>query len=141
MAISQAVGPAKDRTVLAAVLCIALVIPALIPAGLVTLVYQFFLRGYVSDAWIPYLPEISLQWFPELLRGMIVGWCTIYATQAIIKTANYQAVRFAAASFWLAVLILLGVFGLAMLGPTLDMIGMFALALGFVLGLFNDQFF
>ena len=45
-----------------------------------------------------------MQWFPDMLRGMIMGWCAVYATQAIIKTANYQAVRFAAAGFWLAAL-------------------------------------
>jgi hypothetical protein len=139
MSVSQTVAPAKDRTVWAAMLCILLVIPAVIPAGLVTLIYQFFLKGYVDDTWIPYLPEISMQWFPEMLRGMIMGWCAIAATQAIIKTANHQAVRFAAASFWLAVLIIGGLLGLAMTGPTLDLIGM--IALGFVLGLFNDEFF
>jgi hypothetical protein len=141
MSVSQTAASGKDRTVWAVVVCILLVIPAFIPAGIVTLIYQFFLRGYVSDTWIPYRPEISMQWFPEMLRGMIVGWCAIYATQAIIKTANYQAVRFAAASFWLAVMIVGGLLGLAMTGPTIDIVGMIAFALGFVLGVFNDEFF
>ena len=55
---------------------------SLIPAGIAVAIYRFFLRGYVQDSWIPYLPEISMQWFPELLRGLIVGACAIAGTHA-----------------------------------------------------------
>ena len=53
-------GQAVDRTWLAVLIAIVGVIPGILVAAIVVAIYTFFLRGVVSDHWIPNLEEVSL---------------------------------------------------------------------------------
>ncbi len=81
-------GQAVDRTWLAVLIAIVGVIPGILVAGVVVVVYTFFLQDVVRDHWIPYLEEVSLLWFPELLRGLITGGVAIGLARWRVKTAD-----------------------------------------------------
>ena len=132
-------GRAVDRTWLAVLIAIVGAIPGFLVAGVVVMIYTFFLRGVVSDHWIPYLEEVSLLWFPELLRGGITGGVAIGLARWRITTADFRVARYATIAFWGAIFLLLVVLNVSMIGPTLDLIGAAAFLLGFGLGLWADK--
>ncbi len=132
-------GRAVDRTWLAVLITIVGAIPGYLVAGVIVVVYTFFLSGMVRDHWIPYLEEVALIWFPELLRGVITGAAAIYLAQWRIKSADFRVARYAAIAFWGAIVALLVVFNVSLVGPTLDLIGAFAFLAGLGVGLWLDE--
>jgi hypothetical protein len=128
-----------DRTWLAVLITIVSVIPGLILAGVVVVVYTFFLRTLVYDHWIPYLEEITLLWFPEILRGGISSAVAIALAQWCIKNADFRVARYATIAFWGAIFLLIVAFNVRMMGLSLDIIGAIAFLLGFVAGLWADR--
>jgi hypothetical protein len=127
-------GP--DRTLLAVILTIVMVLVASIPAALVVIIYSylswFWFRG---DSWVPYLDEVGRLWFPELLRGLTTGVIAIWPTQRFVKNYNEQAVKLATVTFWAAILILLTLMDLSMRGFSLDIVASIALLVGLWIGL------
>ncbi len=130
---------AVDRTWLAVLIAIVGVIPGYLLASVVVLVYAYFLQSIVRDHWIPYLEEISLLWFPELLRGGLTGGVAIGLARWRIKTADFRVVRYTTTAFWGGIFLLLVVLGVSMIGPTLDLIGAAAFLVGFGVGLWADK--
>jgi hypothetical protein len=129
----------KDKTALATIAAIILVLPSFIPAALAVFIYTYFLKVYVSGHWIPYLEEISLLWFPELMRGLIVGAVTMGITKWLFKKFNTRVIRYAVIAFWGAIILSLIAFNISMYGLNLDLIGALALLFGLGLGLFIDE--
>jgi len=111
---------ANDKTWLAIILCILMVIPSILPAAVVVWLYKAMLSGYVSGHWIPYLEEISLLYFPEMVRGAIVGVISILVTTKLVKSANFLIVRYSTMAFWSGVIILISIMNISMFGPCLS---------------------
>ena len=132
-------GRAVDRTWLAVLIAIVGAIPGFLVGGVVVAIYTFFLRGVVSDHWIPYLEEVSLLWFPEILRGGITGGVAIGLARWRIRTADFRVARYATIAFWGAIFLLLVVLSVNIIGPTLDLIGAAAFLVGFGVGLWADK--
>lgn len=129
----------KNRTWLAVMVSILLVLPALIPAGLVVIFYKYNLRFFVSDHWIPYMEELSLQWFPELLRGLIVGAIAIFGATKLVGSADVEVVRYSTLTFWGGISVLLMTSNVGVAGLTLDMVGAIAMLVGLACGLWADK--
>ncbi|MGY2992904.1 hypothetical protein [Mesorhizobium sp. URHB0026] len=130
---------APDRTIPAAVLSIVMVLVGLIPAAIVVIIYSFFMRAYLGHSWIPYFDQISLLWFPELMRGLIAGAIAIGTTSYFFKNYNAQAVRLATFAFWGAAILLVSTFSISVRGLTLDLLGILALAVGLGFGLLSSE--
>lgn len=135
----QAAGP--DRTVYAAVLAIVMVLVASLPAALVVIVYSYLIRFMVSDSWtlIPYLNQIAVVFFPEVIRGIVTGAIAIATTQYFFKSYNKQAVKLATMCFWTAVVVLLSVMSMSVRGFSIEVIGSAALLVGLAGGLSMDR--
>ena len=129
---------AKDRTILAAISGILLAIPLFFIAGIIVLIYKHILGYYVHDHWIPYLEEISLIWFPEFLRGIIIGGAALYVTKRLFKSFNVNVVRYSVAAFWSGILLLLVVISVALQGLSLDALSVIALIIGLIMGLWIE---
>ena len=134
-------GQANDRTWVAVLIAIVGVIPGFLVAGVFVVVYKFFLGDVVRDHWIPYLEEVSLVWFPELLRGVIAGGVAIYLARWRIKTADFRVVRYTTIAFWGAIVVLFVAFNVFVIGPDLvrDFIGSVAFLVGLGVGLWYDE--
>ena len=134
-------GQVNDRTWVAVLIAIVGVIPGILVAGAIVVVYKFFLGDLVRDHWIPYLEEISLVWFPELLRGLIAGGVAIYLARWRIKTADFRVVRYTTIAFWGAILVLVVAYTVFVIGPDLVpyLIGSVALLAGLGVGLWSDE--
>ena len=132
-------GAAVDRTSLAVLIAIVGAIPGFLLAGVVVMVYKFFLRSIVYDHWIPYLEEIALLWFPELLRGLVIGGVAIGLARWRIKNADFRVARYATIAFWGAIILLIVVWSVIMIGPALDLIGAAPLLVGLGIGLWADE--
>jgi hypothetical protein len=137
--ITENQSAARDKTGLAAICSIFLVVPAFIPAAIAVFIYKYFLQFYVQGSWIPYLEEISMLWFPELMRGLIVGAITMYAAKYLFKTFNERVVRYAVLAFWGGIVLLLVTISTAMRGLSMDIIGVIALMVGIGAGLWIDE--
>lgn len=133
---TDASSPARtDRTVWAVIVGIVVVVPALLPAALFVLIYNFFFSFYTGGgSWIPYLHEIGSVWFPELVRGMIVGVIALATVEKIFTNFNKAAVRYGVICFWGAVLFLLIGMSAYVGGLTLEMTGGVALFIGLCCG-------
>jgi len=129
-----------SKTILGIVVAVLLVIPSLIPASIIVLIYKFFFGFFVIDHWIPYFEEISMLWFPELLRGGIVGAITILLTSAIAKKADINIVRYSTFAFWSGLYLFVTVIGISVKGFTLDIVGILAFFIGFGVGMWSDEF-
>ena len=126
----------NEKTALAAIVAIVMVIPAIIPAAVIAVVYNFFFHIFTGGAsWIPYVDEIGKLWFPEMLRGMVVGAIAIWVSRHFFPRSNLEAVRLATFAFWAAILLLMLGFSFSLRGLSLDMIGVVALLTGFGVGL------
>ncbi len=134
-------GRTVDRTWLAVLITIIGAIPGFLAAGVIVVVYRFFLHGVVADHWIPYLEEVSLVWFPELLRGVITGGVAISLARWRISVADFRVARYAAIAFWGAIVVLLVAFNVFVIGPNLvrDLIGPVAFLVGLGVGLWYDK--
>jgi len=132
-------GQSGDRTWLAVLITIIGVIPGYLFAGVVVLFYSFFLQAIVHDHWIPYLEEISLLWFPELLRGILTGMVAIGLARWWLSAADFRVARYAALAFWSAIILLMVSLSVSVIGPTLGLIGIFVFLTGFGLGLWGDK--
>ena len=127
----------EDKTWLGIIVGILVVVPSQIPAGIVVWIYQSGLRHYVSDNWIPYLEEVSLVIFPEMLRGVILGAASIFVTTKFVKNINIQIVRYSVLTFWAGGVVLLYVFYISKLGIDLNVFGSIFLLIGLGAGLFG----
>ena len=128
-----------DRTGWGVLLAVISVLPAYFAAGIVVVVYSFILRRIVQGHWIPYLEEISLQWFPELLRGLITGALVVIAVRRLIPTANLRVVRYTTFAFWGGIGLFLASFSVASHGLSFELIGIFAMLAGLAAGLWGSK--
>lgn len=133
----------SEKTTVATLVAIAMVLPATIPAAiavaLYTVVFNWFTGG-PSLAWmriVPYVYEVGSLWFPELLRGMIVGGAAILTSRYFFPRSNVEAVKLATLTFWGALLIALLLFSVTIRGMTFDLIGVLALLVGLGGGLWT----
>lgn len=135
MAFENTAPHSGERTAVAAIVAIVAIVPAIIPAGVAVIVYSFFFSRYLGGAWIPYVDEIGGIWFPEMVRGMVMGAVAIWISRYFFPKSNLEAVRFATLAFWGAVsLLLLGV-SIAVRGLALDMVAVVAVLVGLGAGL------
>jgi hypothetical protein len=125
----------SERTALATLVAIVAVVPAIIPAGLAVIVYGFFFSRYMYGSWIPYLDEIGGIWFPEMVRGMVMGAAAIWVSRYFFPKSNVEAVRLATLAFWGALSLLLLGLSIAVRGLALDMIAVVAVLTGLGAGL------
>lgn len=65
---------------------------ALFPASLVANIYRAFFWPYLASG-AEIIQKISLLWFPELLRGSVVGALAILAARLVAKSADWDRVR------------------------------------------------
>ncbi len=127
---------ASEKTAIAALVAVVMVIPGIVPAAIVALIYNFFFNFFTGGgSWIPYVDEIGQLWFPEMIRGMVVGAVAIWVSRYFFPRSNIEAVRLAALAFWGAILLLTLIFSLSLRGFTLDVIAVCALLVGFGAGL------
>lgn len=126
----------RDKTGLAAVCGIFFVVPALMPAAIVVFIYKNILQSNLEHNWIPYLDKIAILWFPELLRGMIVGGLSMYATELLFKNFNKSVVAYVVLAFWCGVALLATAIAIARGTISIESIGIIALMVGLGLGLF-----
>ncbi|PSL20473.1 hypothetical protein [Shimia abyssi] len=129
------------QTLLASCLATVAVIPALIPAALLVIVYTSFLGSILSGpTWYPdFVNEVALIWFPELLRGMVAGSVALLATKYFFPAANKQIAAISAGAFWGGASVLIAVFSWLVVGFTADLIGVLAMAIGLAVGLWIAQ--
>lgn len=138
--IRQNVTSASDRTAVAAIVSIVMIIPAMIPAAIIVMAYAFVFKFFIGgSSWIPYVDEIGGLWFPEMLRGIILGGIAIWTSRRFFPTSNIEAVRFAAFAFWAGVLALLVIFSMSVRGITFDIVGVVGLAVGLCVGLWSTD--
>ncbi len=127
---------ASEKTAIAAIVAILMVVPGMIPAAIVTVIYGFFFSFYTAGgSWIPYVDEIGRLWFPEMLRGAVVGAVAIWVSRYFFPRSNVEAVRLAALAFWGAIMLLAVIVSVSVRGMTLDVISVVALMTGFGVGL------
>lgn len=120
----------KDRTAFAIPFAIVMVLVGTIPAGIVVVIYKYFLASYTGGSWVPFFDSFVNLWFPELLRGIVCGAVAIAATQYLFKTCKLDTVRYATLTFWCGILLAIGLFSIAIRGLTFDLIGLAAVAMG-----------
>lgn len=132
---------APDRTVFAIILTVVMVLVASIPAALVVIIYGYFARFFFlgEGSLIPYLNDVALIWFPEVMRGLVSGTLAIVTTQYFFKRYNEQAVKLATTFFWAAIVILLSLISVSVRGLSLDLVGSAALIVGLAVGLSFDR--
>ncbi|WP_374828960.1 hypothetical protein [Paenochrobactrum pullorum] len=138
--LDQATTAETRKTAFAVLLAIFIVIPALLPAAAITIVYAFFLKFFISGgSWLPYTDVLALTIIPELLRGAVVGGIAIWVSRYFFPQSNLEAIRLATMAFWGAILLLLLIFSLSAVGFTLDTIGGIACAVGLGIGLWSIE--
>lgn len=81
------------------------------------------------------MDQIGALWFPELLRGMVLGAIAIWTNRYFFPRSNVEAVRLATIAFWGAIVLLLLILSVSLRGMTLDIIGVMALIAGLGAGL------
>ena len=106
-----------------------------------------FLRFYLTGDWFEgsWIEKITLSWFPELLRGILVGVITLLVCAKIFKNSNTKVVSCSVMAFWSAFSLLLGVSNIIehglnlekLDGMNVDIVGLTALTAGLGIGLFR----
>lgn len=128
-----------DRTWLAVIVAIVGCLPGYLLAGLCVVIYTFFLSWLVADHWIPYLEEVVLLWFPEILRGSITGFAAMALAGKAVRVANLDAVRYATFGFWGALLLFAVSINLVANGVTIDLVGTVIFMIGLGTGLWVEM--
>ncbi len=133
--------PTQKQTMFASCVATVAVIPALVPAALLVIVYTLFLGAILSGpTWYPdFVNQIALVWFPEFLRGMVAGSVALLATKYFFPAANKQIAAISAGAFWGGASVLIAILSLLLVGFTPDLIGIFAMAIGLAVGLWIVQ--
>ncbi|MBA8910691.1 hypothetical protein [Aminobacter ciceronei] len=129
-----------ENTAAAVLVAIVTVLPAAIPAAVAVLLYTFVFNLFTGgSSWIPYLHEIGLMWFPEILRGIVIGSIAMWTSRYFFPRSSVEAVRLATLAFWGALLIALLLFSVTFRGLTLDIVGVLALLVGLAVGLWTND--
>lgn len=126
----------RDLTWLAVLIAIVGVVPGMLLAGVVVMIYRFFLADIVADHWIPHFEDIMLLWFPEFLRGGITAFIALGLAGLVKHEPDMRVVAWSLGAFWGGIYLLLVVIGVNITGLTMDLIGVIAYAIGFGLGVY-----
>lgn len=133
----------SKRTPLAAIVAILMVIPALLPAALITIgyatIYNLVVPGnyFIGASIFGFLDKIALVFFPEMIRGFIVGIIAIWTSKRFFPNSNLDAVRMATLAFWGGILLFVEVISIIYKGVSLSQLGVLSNLLGLGIGLWT----
>ncbi|MCC8934892.1 hypothetical protein [Rhizobium sp. 'Codium 1'] len=122
--------------IIACVAAILLVIPAFFTAMIVAYIYTLLLTFVIGEGhWIPYFYEVSVLWFPALLRGMITGVLALTVSRYFFPRSDVKFVALAVFAFWLLTISALLLMSGFMQGFDLNTVGVVSLVIGLAVGL------
>ncbi len=128
--------PSRAFTPAAAIVAIILVVPATLAAGLLVVIYKWFLSGVLTTSWLPgIVNKIALLWFPSLLHGGIAGLLAMAGTRRLFKYADLNAVTYATSAVYVTLSVLIWTLNLRLYGVQEDTVSLAAQTIGLIAGL------
>jgi hypothetical protein len=131
----------KTTPPLAIVLALILVVSGMFVGGLAAWVYLFFTKLGMGDdggSWILFLNGIfKILWeviLPEFIRGLVAMGGSLWVSFIAFKRSNKETVMYSVLTVYLLVAVGLTVFSYFHKGFSYEIVSMFGLMVGFVVG-------